>query len=282
VTPWIEQVVAVPGGHQVHWSVTIEDRGDAVLDSAVLVDGVRWDHLVPDGPRAGVLPWLDVPPSLAVDNACERPVDLPGRDLQEGSFHLEDPAGATVPAEVTAVTGERLRFVSGGLPEGNLDLVWIGQATSLRWPALLESRPAPSALLRADPPVISAAGGALVRILGSGLGEVQAVEVGGAAVAFTSTSCESLEFLAPAGEPGPADVRVTTGGAAVTLTAAFLRSGPPQGTPVPPPPVLLGGDCAVAGRTAAPAVGLLLPVLLRLLPRFRRFVRPDDHAPRPS
>ncbi len=265
-TPWVEGMLEVPPGQQIQWSVSIADGPDAAFDSAVLVDGVRWDRAEPGPVRPGVLPWLELPVAVAVDPACPEPTVLSGRDLQVGTFHVEDEAGEPTAVVVNAPSSSRLTLAWQGVGPGVYDLVWGDGESALRWRALFEVDPAAPSLLQVTPAVVPAGGGTLLRLEGVGLSEVRSVSVGELELGvWTARSCAAIEVIAPPDLRGAVDVSVGTAVGATTLSGVLRYAAPEEGPTPEPDPQILGGECAYAGAS----VGSWAPLLLWTMSRLR-------------
>jgi hypothetical protein len=271
-TGWLEAVVPVAGEGLLAVEFEVRDVGDAFGDVALLVDGVAFDDGVPESVQPGPAPRIDglqpadVPPEAATT------VRLAGRDLPPDlALTLVGPEERALAAgDVRWLSAERMELDLPPLPEGSWGVRADWDGGAITWPDRLVvagRRPTIEALV---PDVADPAGGGLVVLTGTGLYGEPSVRVGGVeSPQVRVLSPTRLEFLLPAGEPGPADVIVFTDRGAFEAPDAlrYAQLASEAQEPADDAPPRLEPACAAGGRR--PALLLLPLTLLRRRDRVR-------------
>jgi outer membrane receptor for ferrienterochelin and colicins len=230
-TAWLEAVVPVVPGSQITVLLEVRDGGDAFGDSVLLLDGLRFDAGVPESVRPGRAPLLLAvdPDSIAPDRASTvlllgrgLPEDLRVRLFRDGAPELDLPS-----ADVRVLSPERVELDLPPLGEDlrGLELGW-GDST-IRWDEALGVELPRPRIERLRPDVGPPEGGGLIALEGSGFVDVSSIWIGAAELAtWQAQSGEIIEFVAPPGEPGLADVLVITAGGSFEAAEAYAYSGP--------------------------------------------------------
>jgi len=154
-------------------------------------------------------------------------VMITGTDLADASQVTVDGS----PVTFTQVSGTQVTFTTAAHAPGPVDVrVTTPGGTSNAMPFTFIPAPAITALAPGSGPT---AGGTLVTITGTNLGDASAVAVDGAPVAFTQVSATEVTFTTAAHAAGPVGVTITTpGGTSAPMTFTFVP--PPTITSLAP------------------------------------------------
>jgi hypothetical protein len=275
---WFEAVVPVAAGSQLAVRLEVRDGpDDAYGDLVLLADGLSFDAGVPQDVQPGYAPLLRELTPERIAEALPTSVLLSGRhfppDLQ---VRLLDATGALV----HEVQDDSLRWRSAEQVEVDLpaltggllsvQLTWSGG--TIRWDGALDVNTRSPRIIAVHPDTGPAEGGGLVAISGVGFVEVSRLTLGDRDITeFVVLSSELLEFVVPAGEPGPADLEVFAYGGFAESPAAYTRSGlePTGADPASAGNGPATADCSIPAGPRGSGVVLLLSPACWLLGRRR-------------
>lgn len=271
LSDWLVAVVPVQPLSQISVLFTVRDGGTSPLgDYVMLLDGISFDEAVPLDVPPGVVPDMtgllpsrvpDGQPSTVVVQGNELPEDLAVSLIGADGLQFLDLG----PSNVLWLSGERVQVQIPALEPGvfGVRLLW-GDGASLTWPAVLRiGTPAPS-IDSVRPDVSPQSGGGLAVLEGSGFYGVSSVRVAGLEVPdYRVLSPDRIEFVVPAGDPGPRRLLVIAAGGSDEIPQGILYSAPVSDPDASDPGAPAGPTVLACGVATGPHWGWL--ALLGLL-----------------
>lgn len=251
--PWVEVLVPVEPGSLITVRVEVEDGGDSFIDSALLLDGVRFEPAALDGLGPGLPPRIDAPGALW-EPRCG-PLTVTGARLASVLlWRLRCPGGVEVlsPTEVHLRSDGEVGLGFSGEPGARCTLEAEHGGGTLVFADAVGVGHEPPRVWSAMPASGLPTGGGLLRLEGRSLLDPSAVRLGGvASPVFRSEGCAVVEAIVPADLAGRVDIEVDTAFGTATLVEGYVVASEEITEPGPPEPTYTAA-CSALGPGSGP------------------------------